>query len=179
MQHAGPSVLSVCTVCLHCLPLWIPSRQGKWPFITEKRQFPSDARPGHPRCLTDAVLGGCWHSPGSISRAGAAVFRLCPWCLGAMGKGQVPSLCLGIHVVFAPESRIWPRAYWWLGKPALQRAVREGSRHSLAAALLRRRKDFKEQLTNIAISREAALGVPDNGLQEANRLKALILVRYI
>lgn len=61
----------------------------------------------------------------------------------------------------------------------MQSAVGEGSRRSQAAALLAGRKDFKQQLANAAISRETALGVADNGPQEANRLKALILVRYI
>lgn len=94
-----------------------------------------------------------------------------------MGKVQVPSLCLGIHVWFAVESRIRPHACRWLGKAVVRRAVGEGSRRSQAAALLAGRKGFKQQLANVAISRETALGAVDNGLQEASRLKALILVK--
>lgn len=67
----------------------------------------------------------------------------------------------------------------WLGKPVVQRAARAWSGHSKAAALLRRRKDFKQQLVNVAISRGTAFGASDNGLQEANGLKALILESYI
>ena len=56
---------------------------------------------------------------------------------------------------------------------------RELSGRSSAAALLRGRTGFKQQLANAAVSSGTALGAPDDARREANRLKALILVRYI
>lgn len=51
----------------------------------------------------------------------------------------------------------------WLGKSIVQGAARAWSGHPEAAALLRRREAFKQQLVTIATSRETALGAPDNG----------------